>query len=220
MRGLVVAPHTFAWQMRLLKLTGFQGLSMRDALPYLQGRKTGKVAAITFDDGFANNLEQALPVLQRLGFTATCYAVSGLVGQTNRWDAGLGVPSKPLMNNAQLRAWAGAGMEVGAHTRSHADLTTLSEAAARDQIAACKAELAQMVGAPVDHFCYPYGRFQPVHAAMAREAGYLSATTVNRGRALPGADLYTLPRVLVSRSTHPGYFLLKLTTAYEERRGH
>ncbi len=220
MRGLVVAPGTFAWQMRMLQLMGYRGVSMRELMPYLAGERTGRVVGVTFDDGYRNNLQHALPVLQRLGFTATCYAVSGQTGGDNAWDHGQGVPSKPLMTAAELRQWAAAGMEVGAHTRHHRDLTTLDERQARDEIEGSKHDLEALLGEPVQHFCYPYGRFRPEHAEWARAAGYLSATTVNRGRAVPGSDPFTLPRVLVSRSTHPGYFFLKLATRYEDRRGH
>lgn len=224
MRGLVVAPSTFSWQMGMLRLLGYRGVSMTELMPYLRGERTGKVVGITFDDGYRNNLEHALPVLQRFGFSATCYAVSRLAGRDNAWDAKQGVPSKPLMNADELRRWVAGGMEVGAHTRDHADLTTLDADTARDQITGCKRDLEDLVGAPVRHFCYPYGRFLPQHVVWAREAGYQSATTVNRGRAQPFADPFadpfTLPRVLVSRSTHPGYFFLKLQTRYEDRRGH
>lgn len=220
MRGLVVAPHTFAWQMRMLRLLGFRGVSMHELMPYLEGRRQGRVAGITFDDGYRNNLEHALPILQAHGFTATCYAVSGLTGADNAWDRCQGVPSKPLMTGDELRQWVRSGMEIGAHTRDHLDLTQLDPAQARSQIAGSKADLEGLIDAPVSHFCYPYGRFRAEHAQLAREAGFASATTVNRGRAVPGSDLFTLPRVLVSRSTHPGYFLLKLMTRYEDRRGH
>jgi peptidoglycan/xylan/chitin deacetylase (PgdA/CDA1 family) len=217
MRGLVVAPHSFAWQMRMLSLLGYQGLSMRDLEPYLRGEKQGRVAGITFDDGYHNNLVYALPVLQARGFTATCYVVSHALGGSNAWDAGIGVPHKDLMDVADLRAWLAAGMDVGAHTRDHADLTVLDEAAARDQIAGSKQDLEQALGQPVRHFCYPYGRYRAEHAQWAQEAGYASATTVMRGRVIPSDDVFRLPRVLVSRATHAGHFLLKLGTGYEDR---
>lgn len=220
MRGLVVSPATFSWQMAMLKWMGYQGVSMPELMPYLRGERTGRVVGITFDDGYRNNLDHALPVLQSHGFTATCYAVSHLAGADNAWDKAQGVPSKPLMTPLELRQWSTAGMDVGAHTRDHRDLTTLDLASAREQISGSKADLEAMIGARVAHFCYPYGRFQPGHAELVREAGFDSATTVNRGRAQPRADLFTLPRVLVSRSTHPGYFFLKLMTRYEDRRGH
>ena len=56
LRGLIVAPSSFNWQMKMLRLMGYTGLSMRDLEPYLQGEKKGKVVGITFDDGYQNNL--------------------------------------------------------------------------------------------------------------------------------------------------------------------
>jgi len=65
LRGLIVAPSSFAWQMRMLRLMGYRGLSMRELEPYIQGHKQGKVVGLTFDDGFQNNVQNALPILLR-----------------------------------------------------------------------------------------------------------------------------------------------------------
>ena len=65
MRGMHVPPKRFKFQMWLLKLLGYKGLSMRDLKPYLSGKKTGKVIGITFDDGYRNNLENAAPILNK-----------------------------------------------------------------------------------------------------------------------------------------------------------
>jgi peptidoglycan/xylan/chitin deacetylase (PgdA/CDA1 family) len=219
MRGMVVSPRRFAAQMRLLRRLGFHGLSMGELVPYLVGKRRGRVVGITFDDGYLNTLEQALPVLKRHGFTATCYAVSQRVGCFNDWDAAQGVPQKPLMDAMQLRAWRAAGMEIGAHTRHHMDLTRLPDDAAREEIHQCRTELEAILDAPIEHFCYPYGRYTEREIRLVREAGFLTATTVRRGRAQPGNDLYALPRVLVAQATHLGQFALKLLTAYEDRRG-
>lgn len=217
LRGLIVAPSSFAWQMRMLRLLGYQGLSMHDLEPYLSCEKTGKVVGITFDDGFQNNLTHALPVLLKHGFTATCYGVSRMMGGTNRWDHGK-VAEKPLMTLAEWRQWHAAGMDVGSHTREHANLTELSRDAARDQIAHSKNELEQAIGCEVRHFCYPYGAYGAEHVEMVKDAGYASATTTHRGRAREGADLLALPRVLVARATQPLQFFLKIATTYEDRR--
>lgn len=217
MRGLVVSPRRFASHMRLLRLCGFTGVTMGEALQHLRGERSGRVVGITFDDGYLNNLQHALPALQRHGHRATLYAVSQLLGRHNAWDDALGVPAKPLMSGAQLREWAAAGMDVGAHTRHHADLTTLDAAQAREEIAGCRADLEDVLGREVRHFCYPYGRFTPREIELVREAGYATATTVARSRARAGDDPLQLPRVLVARATHAGYFLLKLLTRYEDR---
>lgn len=217
LRGLIVAPSSFAWQMRMLRLLGYKGLSMRDLEPYLRGEQQGKVVGITFDDGYQNNLVHALPALKADGFTATCYGVSSMLGGTNAWDEGK-VAQKPLMTQQDWMTWYGAGMDVGSHTQTHANLTELSDEAARQQIVQSKDELQQMLGTEVRHFCYPYGWFKPKHEDMVRAAGYVTATSTRRGRAQAGDNLYALNRIMVARATHPLQFFLKVATAYEDKR--
>ncbi|OYY75091.1 MAG: polysaccharide deacetylase [Gammaproteobacteria bacterium 28-57-27] len=219
MRGMVVSLKRFAAQMWLLKLLGYRGVSMGELQPYLRGEKVGKVVGLTFDDGYLNTLDNAAPVLKKLGFSATCYAVSQRLGGHNDWDAAMGVPQKPLMNAVQLRAWVAAGMEVGAHTRNHLDLTTLDDDTAREEVTRCKHELEEASGADVRHFCYPYGRFNPSHMHFVREAGYQTATTTQRGRAAIHGDFFALPRVLVAQATLLPQFALKILTRYEDQRG-
>lgn len=216
-RSLCVAPADFARQMAFLKRLGYQGLSMQALLPYLRGEKRGKVVGITFDDGYLNNLTHALPVLQRHGFSSTCYAVSRLLGQTNVWDREIGIPQVPLMTADELRRWVAGGQEVGAHTRHHVRLKQLDEAACREEIALCKAELEAASGSAVEHFCYPYGDYGQEHVAWARDAGYRTATTTRRGRCHAGADLFELPRLTVARCTTRLALWLKVATAYAER---
>lgn len=218
LRGLVVAPSSFARQMRLLKWLGYRGCSMRELEPYLAGTAHGKVVGITFDDGYQNNLTHALPVLQAFGHTATCYAVSGQIGGTNRWDHGL-VASQPLMTLRDWHQWLAAGMDVGSHTQTHADLSQLSAEEARNEIFGSKQALESTLGCEVRHFCYPYGRYTADHCRLVRQAGYLTATTTRRGRVHDGDDPMQLRRVLVAQATHLMHLTLKLATAYEDRRG-
>lgn len=217
LRGLVVSPASFARQMHALKLLGYRGLSMHDLEPYLNGDKKGKVVGITFDDGYRNNLLNALPVLSRFGFSATCYGLSDMMGGTNCWDHGR-VATKPLMTVDEWREWINAGMELGSHTRTHAKLTELSPEEAEKQMVDSKSELERLLGGEVRHFCYPYGSFAAEHCDMARKAGYVTATTMNRGRNLVGDDLFRLRRIMVACSTHLALFLTKVLTGYEDRR--
>ncbi|MEO7392144.1 MAG: polysaccharide deacetylase family protein [Ramlibacter sp.] len=219
-RSLVISPAAFARQMGLLRALGYQGLSMSALEPYLHGVKKGKVAGITLDDGYVNNLKHALPVLRHHGFSATCYIVSGQLGGSNVWDHANGVPPQRLMDAAQLKAWLAGGQEVGAHTRSHADLLQCGDEAAREEIAGCKFDLERVLDAEVRHFCYPYGHHRPEHAAMARAASYSTATTTRRSRSAGADDLFELPRVPVLRTTALPLLWLKVATAYEDRRGH
>jgi len=217
-RALYVTPRRFAAQMRLLKHMGYLGLSMSQAMPYLRGERTGRIAVITFDDGYRDNLDNALPELQRHGFTATCYAVSGHLGQHNAWDAErLGV-RKPIMVASELRRWCGAGMEIGAHTRSHPKLTQCGAAALRDEIGGSKRVLEDTIGASVSQFCYPYGDHDPAVVDAVRRAGFDAAVTTQRGRVRAGQDLFVLPRVPICYRHLLPSFAWRVATAYEDRK--
>lgn len=219
LRGLFVRTGAFGRQMMLLKLLGYKGLSMSAAMPYLRGEKTGRVAVITFDDGYLDTLEQALPILNTFGFSATCYVVSGRTGEYNDWDAAALNVRKQLMSAEQVKAWQAAGMEVGAHSRTHPHLPACSDAELHAEIAGSKADLEALTGAPVTQFCYPYGDLDARVAEAVRNAGYSAATTTQRGRARPGDDTMRLRRILVSGSNMLHLFLIKLLTAYEDKRG-
>lgn len=217
-RSLYVAPKDFARQMALLALLGYRGLSMDDLQPYLRGERRGKVVGITFDDGYVNNLTHALPVLQRHGFTSTCYAVSQLLGKTNAWDISNGIAQVPLMTDVQLQQWVAGGQRVGAHTRNHVHLPEVSVEQRSEEILLGRKELESSSASQVAHFCYPYGDFNAETVGNVEAAGFESATTTRRGRCHVGESMLELPRVPVLRSTTRLVFWLKIATRYEDRR--
>jgi len=219
LRGLVVSPQSFKRQMLLLKWMGYTGLSMRNLEPYLCGERQGKVVGITFDDGYQNNLQYALPTLKKMGFSATCYAVSSMLGGQNSWDLGIGVAQKPLMTRDDFLEWLAAGMDVGSHTKTHADLTAISPQLAGDQIQGSKYELESALGYEVRHFCYPYGRFNESQLNLVQSAGYITATTTQRGRVELGDDNLKLRRILIAQATTSVHFALKILSTYEDSRG-
>ena len=216
LRGLYVSPRRFARQMALLHWLGYRGLSMSAALPYLRGEREGKVAVITLDDGYRDNLECALPVLLHYGYTATCYVVSAAIGTDNHWDAQQLGTHKPLMDLNELCRWRDAGMEIGAHSRHHPHLPELSESELDDEVAGSRRELEGLLAVPVTQFCYPYGAAGLREREAARRAGFAAAVTVQRGRAQPGGDLFGLPRVMVGGHHAPHVFPLQLLTMHED----
>ena len=218
MRSLWVTPSSFSTQMHWLSRLGYRGLAMSELMPYLRGEKKGKVVGITLDDGYQSNVSHALPILKQHGFSATCYVVSGRLGQHNEWDAALGMAKAALMSGEEMRAWVDAGMEVGSHTCSHADLNQLSLAEARHELLQSKSDLENLLQKPVTQFCYPYGHFSPEHEALVSQAGYEAATTTHRGRACATDRMTALPRVPVVRSTYAVQFLLKVFTHYEDSK--
>jgi len=223
LRGLTVRTSTFSRHMALMHMLGYRGLSLSDLMPYIRQEKTGKVFGITFDDGYENNLRNALPVLQRHGFSATCYAVSAAVGKSNVWDAELGIAQVPLMDAHQLRQWCAADQEIGSHSKNHVPLAGLAAQDLQTELVESRVtlELLLQSAGSVAHFCYPYGSVDAAAVEAARGAGYITATTTRRGRldTEKTHDLLQIPRVLVSRSTTWVHLLLKCFTRYEDKRG-
>jgi len=217
-RSLCVDPKDFAHQMEFLRLLGYQGLSMTALMPYLRGEKEGKVVGITFDDGYQNNLVHALPVLQRLGFSSTCYVVSQLLGKTNDWDMKVGIPQVPLMSVDELRHWLASGQEVGGHTRHHVNLTQINAEECFTEVDGCKLELEALFDQRIVHFCYPYGDYGDTQAAIVKKSGFLTATTTRRGRIYVNADWWQLRRVSVARRTSRVGLLIKMLTNYEDQK--
>lgn len=217
-RSLVVHPASFRRQMLWLRRLGYRGLAMRDLMPYLQGRTSGKVIGITFDDGYCNVFKNALPVLEECGFTATNYFVAAQVAGSNVWDRSNGVAPSALMSADQIRQWAAAGMEVGSHTVDHLNLPDLTLLQVQQQLVESKLQLEALSGQPVTAFCYPYGHENSQLRQCVAAAGYTNATTTAAGLARYDDDPFGLPRVLVARSTHLLRFLQKCLTDLEERK--
>lgn len=208
-RSTVVHPDSFRLQMLWLKRLGFHGLSLRQALPYIEGRKSGRVVAITFDDSYANVHDNALPVLTEFGFTATNFVVVNQIGGSNEWDRHLGVASAACMSLKQLTTWVSLGHEVGSHTLDHVHLPRLTAEEARRQVVQSRALLEEMLDEVVTSFCFPYGDEMPLDRLLAYEAGYTVATTTRRGRACRSHDLFGLPRATIRRNDSWVHFVKK-----------
>lgn len=219
MRSLHVPPKLFKLQMWLLKIMGYQGLSMSKLQPYLTGDKVGKVVGITFDDGFKNNLTYALPILKKSGFSATCYIISQKIGGINEWDLDKGIDENPLMDESEIKEWIENGMEIGSHSQNHVRLAECNIEVATTEIEQSCVDLEAQFGCPVEHFCYPYGSYNDEIVTIAKNAGYITATTVNRGRSKSGDNLLTLPRIPITHRTFIHLFIMKILSKYEDNHG-
>lgn len=217
-RSLVLTPERFERQMRALHARGWRCLSLNDLGPYLRGERAGPVVGLTFDDGYLGNFLNALPVLRALDFTATMFVVSSEIGGLNRWDAPLGVAPQPLMDLPHLREWIAAGMEVGAHTVTHPDLTAVGPERAHEEIVQCRHALEAALDHEVRSFCYPYGRHGADHVASVQAAGYEWAVTTFSHRACAGADSLQIPRITVWATTPLPLVLARATTGLEDQR--
>lgn len=193
-------------QARTLTLS--QAVAAADA-----GGAAGAVV-LTFDDGCECFRRWVAPELERRGMTATVFAVAGLLGDDNRWDADAGERRERLMEAAALRRLAAAGIEIGCHSLSHRDLTRVDAAELEREVAGARDRLADSLGHAPTAFCYPFGRFDPASRAAVAAAGFDSAVSV---WGFPGAgrgDRLALPRVEIFPGESAASFRLKSSAAY------
>ena len=219
MKSLHVAPNAFKRQMLILKKLGFRGCSVMDAGNALRSGSTEKLVALTFDDGYANFYNTALPILDAHNFSATVFPVAGLVGKSNVWDTekNNGISANPLMSWKQLHGCVDQGIEIGCHSMSHRSLID-PETDLESEVVNAKNKLANNLKINVETFCYPYGHYNNNIMNAVSAAGFSSAVTMIRARATDNDDLLQLPRIPITWHTLPHLFLVKLLTAYEDNR--
>lgn len=181
---LYVKPREFERQMGELLGAGFAHVPFGEVPAAAAGGQTG--FCVTFDDGFRNASDHALPVLRARGLRATMFLVADHLGGTDEWDRAIGEPPLPLMDDAEVRDWLAAGQSIGAHTLTHPHLTRLAPDRMRAEVFDSRRKLEDRFGVPVPHFCYPYGDQDERVRALVAEAGYEAACTVEHGVNGPG----------------------------------
>jgi peptidoglycan/xylan/chitin deacetylase (PgdA/CDA1 family) len=162
----------FRQQLGLLRRLGYRSVSPVAIADALRGGPSPgwRAVAITFDDGYLDTLTVALPLLVEHGFTATCYVVTGTVGRTSEWTE-----PAPLMGWDGMRAWLDAGMEIGAHSVTHPDLTRLNDRRLAEEVSGARQQLEDRLGIPIASFAYPYNVHDERTDAAVAAAGYRAA---------------------------------------------
>lgn len=187
---LYVTPDGFEQQLKYLQDNGYQSISftqLADALDY-GARLPERPVILSFDDGWENQFQYGFPLLQKYGFGATFYIVSGYVDHQN------------FMTTDQLQTMMAAGMTIGCHSHTHPPLTSVGTGARlEDEVAGSKAWLEDHFGIAIDTFAYPYGSYNAAVAAAVRAAGHRTARTCDTGTHATADHLATLPAVLYSQ---------------------
>lgn len=191
---ITVAPERLDAQLRLLRRLGMRGVSVERLLAARSDGGAHGLVGLTFDDGYRDFVDNALPLLERHGCTATLFALPGRLGGDNAWDP-LG-PRKPLLDADGIRRAAAAGMEIASHGLRHIDLTRADDQLLAAETAESRARLAELTGREVHGFCYPYGTVDRRAMDAVREAGYRYACAITPG---PLSGTFAVPRVHIGQ---------------------
>lgn len=209
-RKYAITPAVFARQMRWIARNGFVPVRLGDAFGIDARDLPEKPLVITFDDGFSDCNEHAVPILASRGFTATFFVVAGLAGKRSEWlvrERGL---EYPLMDWPAVRQLVDDGFECGAHSMSHPRLAELSAGACHRELQDSRREIEDHIGRAVRHVAYPFGSFSASVRDIAAACGYRSGCTVRAGVASTADDPLALARVPVNGTDGPLEFTRSL----------
>jgi peptidoglycan/xylan/chitin deacetylase (PgdA/CDA1 family) len=173
--ALQISAQQFERQLAYLRDNGYQAVTSEQALATRDsGDSTARIVVLTFDDGYADFMTHALPLLRKYQYPAVVMLVSGRIGGWNTWDAERADPVR-LMGAAEIREAASAGITFGSHGTTHRRLSALDAGEVAAEARVSKNTLEDLLGAPVRIFAYPHGDCTPLVRAAVRDAGYAAA---------------------------------------------
>jgi peptidoglycan/xylan/chitin deacetylase (PgdA/CDA1 family) len=179
----------------------FRVISLRELVAKLErGESLNRHLAITFDDGYRDNFENAVPILEKLGLPATFFVVSQWIGSNvvPWWDADV---RQPWMTWDQVRELRRRGFDVGSHTRTHSDLGSVTGPVALKEILGARLEIEEQLEERIDLFAYPYGGSEHISDAnreLVKAAGFRCCCSCFGGVTRNGDDPFDLHRIAVS----------------------
>ncbi len=195
-RSYSVPPEEFAKELDYLAAEGYTTISMLDFMKARKGKAElpEKPVILTFDDGYEDNYDVLLPMLEERGMKATVYMITNNIGKKGylTWD--------------ELRDMQERGIEIGSHTANHLPLPTLTEDQVQDELYLSKLLLEWNGIKTVFTFSYPNGEYTEAIAARVKNNEYLTAVTGDSGLNTFATDPYQMQRINVS---HPHFGILE-----------
>ncbi|HSR73764.1 MAG TPA: polysaccharide deacetylase family protein [Sulfurovum sp.] len=216
--SLRVSPEEFERQIRYLYEKGWRSYTMTEAVAQ-KDHLPEKSVVITFDDGYQDNLLNALPILQKYGFKATIYLVNDRherdwSGYRKAKNEGAGLKDEPKLSDDEVRELLKSGLiEIGAHTLTHANLKTLDAIGSHREICGSKKQIEAQFQTACQSFAYPFGLYEAKDEKIVADCSYTNAVTTEVGIAdLHKCDPFKIPRITVSGKDNFFAFWLKLRT--------
>jgi len=207
-----LSTQIFEKQIIFLKKLGYVSINFNE----IDQNKKNQII-ITFDDGYKDILTNALPILKRHNFKATCFFITNLIGKNNQWDEKKkNFKIKNIMNDDDIKKWIYSGMGVQSHSHNHFDLTKLSNNDIIKELEISKNYFKDKFNIESDVFCYPFGKVNKNVYELTKKI-YKNAVTTNRSRYnINKHSPFLIPRIDMGKNVSLIKLYFKLKTIYED----
>lgn len=189
-----ISPERFEQQLRWLSRWR-KVVRLRQTLRTIEKR----LVALTFDDGFRDNLTVALPILEKYNMPMTLFVTAGFIGK----EGYLSADELRLMAQHPL-------VTIGAHGLTHPHFNELTPDQARFELRESRRLLEQMTGLTVDLMAWPYGECTESLEDLSEECAYRASWSVWKGT----NSKHSLWRVPLGRRDNMPRFIAKVSGAY------
>jgi peptidoglycan/xylan/chitin deacetylase (PgdA/CDA1 family) len=202
----------FAWQMEEVIRRAKPVRADMEALP----TDGDRYACVTFDDGFQNIVDNALPELTKRGIHATLFIVTESLGGNRGWEhlGGDDTRQEKVMSVEQLRKLSPELVTIGSHTMTHPLLPSIGKVQLMQELSGSRLKLEQMLDRNINLLSFPYGGFNDEVVEGCREAGYERVFTALPVFAFSEPGEFVSGRVGAAPTDWPIEFRLKLAGAF------
>ncbi|MEW8957326.1 polysaccharide deacetylase family protein [Clostridium sp.] len=198
---LIVSKEMFREQMKYLKDNNYKTLTLSELQEYIRDNKKipEKSVAITFDDGWVDNYENAYPILKEYGFNATIFVITSMVDNHHLY-----------LKSKEIKEMSENGIEIGSHTVNHDNLVEISKDKREKTLEDSKKFLEDITKVPVTSIAYPFGVYNDNVLKDSKEAGYTVGFTTDKGWANGTQNLFKINRVYVNGNSGMDVFRERL----------
>jgi len=187
-----VTPENFDKQMAYLSKENKMVIKLSDLAERLRGKKDiSDCVCLTFDDGFLDNITNALPILKKYNFPATIFVTTNFLGGQMTNSEGV---SLPIVSDVDIQKFSSEQIEFMPHTASHSMLNVLSEIDYDKELSISRNKIEELAKRSADLLAYPKGRYNQSVINYLSDNGWIAAVTVEPGLVDGDADLYKLKR--------------------------